>query len=54
MHAFTRSQFEGDPVAVRIGKMGPGGSGEDYAEAGAPEGACRIKDLRVFGHLAPQ
>jgi hypothetical protein len=54
MHAFTRSQFEGDPVAVRIGKMGPGGSSEDYAEAGTPEGACRIKDLRVFGHLAPQ
>ena len=34
IHALPRSQFQGDPVAVCIGKMSPGGKGEDFAEAG--------------------
>ena len=49
IRALPRSQFEGDPVAVRLGKMSSGGKGEDFAEAGGLAGSCRIKDLRVFG-----
>ena len=48
VRALPRSQFQGDPVAVRLGKMSPGGKGDDFADAGDLAGSCRIKDLRVF------
>jgi hypothetical protein len=49
IHALPRSQFEGDPVAVKIGKMSPGSKGEDYSDPGVPGGSCLIKDLRAYG-----
>ena len=45
---FPRDRFAGDPVAVRLGKSGPGARPEDYSLPG-PEGKCQVKDLRVFG-----
>ena len=48
LRTFPRSQFPGDPVAVRLGKTGPGARNEDYSLPG-PAGTCRIKDLEVFG-----
>jgi hypothetical protein len=45
---FPRSEFPGDPVAVRLGKMSPGSKNEDFSTLGPP-GVCAIKDLRVFG-----
>ena len=48
LQTFPRSQFPGDPVAVRLGKTGPGARNEDYSLPG-PVGTCRIKDLEVFG-----
>jgi len=43
-----RNQFPGDPVAVRLGKMTPGGKNEDFSPVGAA-GSCALDDLRVFG-----
>jgi len=48
VHTYPRGQFPGDPVAVRLGKTGPGGKSEDFSDPG-PAGACRIKELRVYG-----
>jgi hypothetical protein len=45
---FPRSDFPGDPVAVRLGKMSPGSKNEDFSTLG-PAGACALKDLRVLG-----
>jgi hypothetical protein len=43
-----RSEFPGDPVIVRLGKMSPGSTGEDFSILGPP-GVCAFKDLRVLG-----
>lgn len=43
-----RSEFPGDPVAVRIGKMSPGSRNEDFSTLG-PAGACAFKQLDVWG-----
>ena len=48
LHVFPRSQFQGEPVTIRLGKMSSNGKTDDYSEAGLI-GSCRIKDLRVFG-----
>jgi hypothetical protein len=45
---FPRSEFAGDPVAVRLGKMSPGSKNEDFSTLG-PAGLCAIKDFRVLG-----
>lgn len=48
MHSYPRDQFPDDPVAVRLGKGGPGGRAEDYTEMARP-GQCALGDLRVYG-----
>jgi hypothetical protein len=48
IHSLPRSQFPGNPLAVRLGKMRSDGAAEDYSEAGV-QGSCRIKDFRAFG-----
>ena len=48
IQALPRSQFEGDPVAVRVGKMSPGSRAEDHTEPGVAGGSCLLKDLRAF------
>ena len=53
LRVFPRSQFPGDPLAVRLGKMGGDSKAEDCPEPGIAEGSCRIKDLRVFGAKGP-
>lgn len=45
---FPRSEFAGNPVAVRLGKMSPGSKNEDFSALG-PAGRCAIKDFRVLG-----
>jgi hypothetical protein len=49
IQALPCGQFQGQPVAVRIGKMSPGAKAEDYSERGLLEGSCLIKHLRAFG-----
>ena len=46
--SFPRQEFAGDPVAVRLGKMSPGSSNEDFSTLGPP-GVCAIRNLRVLG-----
>jgi hypothetical protein len=48
IQAFPRDRFPGDPVALRVGKTGPGARGEDHGVAGPP-GTSRITRIRVFG-----
>ena len=48
IHTLPRTRLPGDPVAVRIGKETPDGSGGDYETLGPP-GTCRITDLRAYG-----
>ena len=45
---FPRSEFLGDPVAVRLGKLSPGSKNEDFSTLGSA-GVCAIKDFRVLG-----
>ena len=47
IRAFPAETFSGNPMALRIGKMSPGGRNEDYSILG-PTGVCRIKQVRVF------
>jgi hypothetical protein len=47
---FPSSEFPGDPVAVRLGKMSPGSKNEDFSTLG-PAGVCAIKDFRVMHGL---
>jgi hypothetical protein len=47
-----RSEFGVEPLAVRLGKMSPGGKNEDFSSLG-PQGQCRIEHLQVFGPAAP-
>jgi len=53
VQTYPRSQFPGDPVAVRLGKSSLGGKNEDFSTPG-PAGTCLIKDLRVFGKRQPE
>lgn len=48
IHSYPRSRYPGEPIAVRLGKTGPGGRAEDYSEPGAA-GRGVIRQLRVFG-----
>jgi len=48
IHAYPRSQYPGDPIAVRVGKTGPGGRAEDFSLAGPP-GTSSIRELHVYG-----
>jgi hypothetical protein len=48
IHSLSRSQFQGDPIAVRLGKMSPGSKPEDFSDPGLPEGSCAVKSLRAF------
>jgi hypothetical protein len=48
LQTLARDRFPGDPLAVRLGKSGPGGRDQDYSEPG-PVGTCQIKNLRVLG-----
>jgi hypothetical protein len=41
------ADFPGVPSSVRIGKMSPGSTGQDFSEPG-PEGVCAISRLQVF------
>ena len=45
---FPRSEFAGDPVSVRLGKMSPGSRNEDFSTLG-PAGVCAIQNFRVLG-----
>jgi hypothetical protein len=47
VHTLPRSQYPDAPEAVRLGKMNPHGTSEDYPTPG-PGGACAITSLRVF------
>jgi len=47
---FPRTEFPGDPTAVRLGKMSPGSKAEDFSILG-PGGACAIRSLRVLGSV---
>lgn len=47
VHALPRSQYPGSPTAVRLGKIDPRGTGEDYPTPG-PVGTCAVGGLRVF------
>ena len=47
-----RREFGVDPLAVRLGKMSPGGKNEDFSTLG-PEGQCRIEQVQAFGPAAP-
>jgi len=44
----SRSDFRGEPTAVRLGKMSPRGQNEDFSTLG-PGGQCSIQRLEVFG-----
>jgi hypothetical protein len=46
--SIPRDRYPGDPVAVRIGKMGYGQGTEDYEVLG-PSGSCKITEMRVYG-----
>jgi len=48
IQARPRHAFPGDPVAVRLGKMGSPDEAQDFSDPGPP-GACAIADLRAFG-----
>ena len=48
IQALPRNQFQGDPIAVRLGKMSPASLSQNFSIAG-PVGACAIKDLRIYG-----
>jgi hypothetical protein len=45
---FPRSEFAGDPAAVRVGKMSPGARNEDFSTLG-PAGTCSIRLLQALG-----
>ena len=45
-----RSEFPGDPVAIRVGKIGPESNAGDYSTPG-PTGTSAIKDLEVFSKI---
>jgi hypothetical protein len=47
IHAFPRTEYPGDPIAFRLGKMSPGGKAEDYGTLG-PAGVCTLNELRVW------
>ena len=47
VHALSRSEYPDAPKAVRLGKMNPRGTSDDYPTPG-PGGACAITTLRVF------
>ena len=49
IQSLPRTQFDGDPVAVRLGKMSPGSKPEDHSDPGVPEGSCLLKNFRAFG-----
>jgi hypothetical protein len=46
--SWPRERFPGDPVAVRLGKMSPRGTAEDFTEPGVP-GASALDEVRVWG-----
>ncbi|NPV45921.1 MAG: hypothetical protein HPY69_03095 [Armatimonadetes bacterium] len=48
MHSYPRALYPDSPVAVRVGKGGPGGRAEDFSEMARP-GECRLGELRVYG-----
>jgi hypothetical protein len=48
IHAAGREAFPGDPIAVRLGKMSPQGTCQDYSWLG-PSGTSRITRLQVYG-----
>jgi hypothetical protein len=45
---FPRSEFAGDPAAVRVGKMSPGARNEDSSALG-PAGTCSIRLVQALG-----
>jgi hypothetical protein len=45
---FPRSEFPGEPLSVRVGKMSPAAKAEDFSEPG-PEGICTIIRVQCFG-----
>ena len=47
VHALPRSQYPRAPEIVRLGKMNPRGTSDDYPTPG-PGGTCAITGLRVF------
>jgi hypothetical protein len=51
INALGRSAFEGDPIAVRLGKMNSAAGAADFTTPG-PVGSSAIKDLRVYGASA--
>ena len=46
---FPRSEFPGDPAAIRLGKMSPGSKNEDFSPQG-PAGACSFRQLQIMGN----
>jgi hypothetical protein len=45
---FPRSEFAGDPAALRVGKMSPGARNEDFSTLG-PAGTCSIRLVQAIG-----
>ena len=46
---FPRSEFPGDPAFIRLGKMSPGSSNEDFSPSG-PGGTCSFQQLQIMGN----
>ena len=46
--SFPRNQFEGDPIAVRLGKMNGSSEPVDFSPVGAV-GTSAIKEFRIYG-----
>jgi hypothetical protein len=52
LQGYPRDRYPGDPVALRVGKTGPGGRMEDFTEMASP-GACALGELRVYAVKTP-
>ncbi|KKK86614.1 hypothetical protein LCGC14_2761470, partial [marine sediment metagenome] len=45
----SRNNLQGDPVAVRLGKLAENGSWEDFPGVPGTHGKCAFRHLRVLG-----
>ena len=49
LSTFSRGMYTGDPIKIRLGKMGPSGENVDADAMPNPAGSCKISELRVYG-----
>jgi glycosyl hydrolase family 123 len=49
LSTFSRGTYAGDPIQVRLGKMGPGGTNVDADATPNEKGSSTIAELRVYG-----